>query len=638
MAIYHLHANIGSKARLQSAVAKVAYVTRSGKYDGDLDQLLHVEHNHFPKCADSPDAFWRAVDQFERANGRLFYEVEVALPADLNLDAQRQLAHDFAEYLSSKMPSKDDARVDHGQLPYSMAIHKGHDERNPHAHIVLHERALDDTKTSLEHYFARATPKQPELGGVQKSLAFDGKQALLDVRAEWELKVNIALERAGVSQRVDCRSFEDRGIEREPQIHLGHNVTALERAGFQTQRGDELRAIIERNAQRDLANELEAQTKRDYLEQRSQHLEPSSRTPHSAQPVDPEPGRAAPQRADGRADLADTLPQDLHRRLDQDRSTDHPQREDARTGARSSSEQALHLEQRTQRPDRDEQARALQVTRQTQQVIGLKRDPEQTLPLASDHTRQLEADRRLHLDRNPGLVEPVRTDVLLHPKDELGLHHRDHGELQGDEAQRHVREGVDHLPQQPDPGTSQSHRIDGPSDAAPEHTRAVSDHNADEQRRLELQRQLDAQQLHRQEQQKERETKAIDYHVQRAHELAKRDGLKLATSFEGNVAKCIDTNGHKIFVIEDTERKLYAVAVDPKHVSVEASLNLEKKPRLTAQLQDNLPSLDDRVYVFSRPEHVELASGYPEAKRNLERLEKEQEKQKSRSRGSDFEM
>jgi hypothetical protein len=638
VAIYHLHANIGSKAKLQSAVAKVAYVTRSGKYDGDLDQLLHVEHNHFPKCADSPDAFWRAVDQFERANGRLFYEVEVALPAELNLDAQRQLAHDFAEYLSSKMPSKDNARVDHGQLPYSMAIHKGHDERNPHAHIVLHERAQDDTKTSLEHYFARATPKQPELGGVQKSLAFDGKQALLDVRAEWELKVNIALERAGVSQRVDCRSFEDRGIEREPQIHLGHNVTALERAGFQTQRGDELRAIIERNAQRDLANELQAQTKRDYLEQRSQHLEPSSRTPHSAQRLDPEPRRAAPQRADGRADLADTLPQDLHRRLDQDRSTDHPQREDARTGARSSSEQALHLEQRTQRPDRDEQARALQVTRQTQQIIGPEREPEQTIPLASDHTRQLEADRLRHLERHLDPVDSVRPDVLLHPKDELSLRHDDQREFSDHRHGSQARQDLAQLSSQPPQGASRSPLLDDPGQPPSEQSPPVPDHAAAEQRRLELQRQLDAQQLHRQEQQKERETKAVDYHVQRAHELAKRDGFKLATGFEGSVAKCIDTNGHKIFVIEDAERKLYAVAVDPKHVSVEAALDSEKKPRLTAKQQDHSPSLDDRVYVVSRADQVELASGYPEAKRNLERLEKEQEKQKAKSRGSDFEM
>ena len=78
--------------------------------------------------------------------------------------------------------------------------------------------------------------------------------------------------------------------------------------------------------------------------------------------------------------------------------------------------------------------------------------------------------------------------------------------------------------------------------------------------------------------------------------------------------------------------------MDPKHVSVEATLDSEKKPRLTSQRQDHSPSLDDRVYVVSRANQVELASGYPEAKRNLERLEKQQEKQKARSRGSDFEM
>lgn len=227
MAIYHLHASIGSKARGQSASAKMDYISRSGKYDGDQDQLLHLEHNHLPKWAADADHFWGCVDQFERHNGRLFYEVEVALPKELGLDQQHELAHDFAEYLSSKLPSKELARCDEAQLTYSLAIHRGHRDLNPHAHIVLHERANDPSRESPEHYFARASSKNPEAGGVPKSLAFDGKQALLDVRAEWELKANHALDLAGHKQHIDHRSFEDRGIDREPQIHLGHTVTRL---------------------------------------------------------------------------------------------------------------------------------------------------------------------------------------------------------------------------------------------------------------------------------------------------------------------------------------------------------------------------------------------------------------------------
>jgi hypothetical protein len=57
-----------------------------------------------------------------------------------------------------------------------------------------------------------------------------------------------------------------------------------------------------------------------------------------------------------------------------------------------------------------------------------------------------------------------------------------------------------------------------------------------------------------------------------------------------------------------------------------------------AKQLDRLPDQDDRVYVAKRADCTELASGYSEATRSLKALEKEHEKQKARSRGSDFEL
>lgn len=636
LAIYHLHASIGSKARGQSASAKVDYISRAGKYDGELDQVLHLEHNHLPKWAESADHFWDCVDQFERHNGRLFYEVEVALPKELDLDEQRELAHDFAEYLSSKLPSKDDARSDCAELTYSLAIHRGHQDNNPHAHIVLHERAADPSKDSPEHYFARANTKDPDIGGVPKSLAFDGKQALLDVRAEWELKVNHALERAGHEQRVDHRSFEDRGIDREPQIHLGHTVTALERSGIQTERGDELRAILERNAER----ELLALTKELHDARRLQDLELDPRTPRGPEPVDPEPGRSAPQRADGRADLADTL-SDVQRRFPgQDISPGSTEREESRTPAQDPDDgpqrrdHALQDDPRT--PLRDHQGPDAQAPEHPSQSSRSAREAEPTLPVGRDHSEQLEADRRSELDRLPRTLESVRTDVLLHPKDEQQLRHHDLGAGRDPQHGGQPRQDLDSLPSQSAQGAGRSPVLDGPQQPSTDQPSPVSDdHAAEQQRREQLQQQLEEQRQQREQQQKEREKKAVDYHVDRAHELAKRDGFQLGDRFEGQITKRIDTHGHSICVIEDQQRKLYAVVVDPKHLSLEAVHEQQAAPRIVATKLEHAPEQGERVLVVKRDDHTELAVGYPQATQKLKELEKAHELALARERDRD---
>jgi len=58
-------------------------------------------------------------------------------------------------------------------------------------------------------------------------------------------------------QRIDCRSYKERGIEQEPSIHMGVAATAMERKGITTRKGDINRAIKQDNKQIDeLENEI----------------------------------------------------------------------------------------------------------------------------------------------------------------------------------------------------------------------------------------------------------------------------------------------------------------------------------------------------------------------------------------------
>lgn len=56
------------------------------------------------------------------------------------------------------------------------------------------------------------------------------KDALQAWRRDWEDRCNTALEAAGTEERVDCRSYEERGIGKVPQRHLGPRRAAMERA------------------------------------------------------------------------------------------------------------------------------------------------------------------------------------------------------------------------------------------------------------------------------------------------------------------------------------------------------------------------------------------------------------------------
>ena len=156
MAIYHLTVKTGSRYGGQSALAKSEYIERKGKYERQDDERAHRESDNMPEWAEeNTRSYWEAADEHERANGRLFREVEFALPRELNEGDQVELAREFA----SKLTSAGGER-----LPYTLAVHRGKGE-NPHAHLMISERANDGIERSREQWFKRYNSKEPEKGG-----------------------------------------------------------------------------------------------------------------------------------------------------------------------------------------------------------------------------------------------------------------------------------------------------------------------------------------------------------------------------------------------------------------------------------------------------------------------------------------
>ena len=212
-AIYHLNVRTGTRSKGQSARAAAAYIQREAEYGRDretADELLYTASGHMPTWAEAePTAYWDAADLHERANGRLFKRVEVALPTALSAAEQRELAVGFARHLT-----------DGEQLPYTLAIHAG-EGTNPHCHLLISERTNDGLERSAEQWFRRYNPDHPEQGGARKTTALHPKAWLTETREAWAEQTNQALERAGHEIRIDHRSLEAQGIERLPSLHLG---------------------------------------------------------------------------------------------------------------------------------------------------------------------------------------------------------------------------------------------------------------------------------------------------------------------------------------------------------------------------------------------------------------------------------
>ena len=153
---------------------------------------------------DDPGAYWEAADEHERANGRLYSEVQFALPKEFGEAERRELAVEFAERVCSQE-----------RLPYTLAIHRGGANReNPHAHLMFSERGHDGIERDAEQWFRRYNRKAPEKGGARKSRAAKAGDWLEKTRKAWEQTANRALERAGRAERIDGRSLADCGTKR----------------------------------------------------------------------------------------------------------------------------------------------------------------------------------------------------------------------------------------------------------------------------------------------------------------------------------------------------------------------------------------------------------------------------------------
>ena len=248
MAIYHCSVSVLARADGKSAVAAAAYRAGERLEDHRLGQAFDYRAKGgitfceilLPKGA--PERFqkreilWNEAEGSEvRRNARTARECRIALPHELTSDERIELAREFADALSERY-----------RVAVDMAVHApddGGDDRNWHAHLLFTTREIDESG------FGAKTRRLDDRR--------QGEIEIRHIRALWREHANRALDRAGLEVRLDERSYEERGLDITPTVHLGPFVEGLERQGTETRLGD-----LNREAAADWANRIVEQITR----------------------------------------------------------------------------------------------------------------------------------------------------------------------------------------------------------------------------------------------------------------------------------------------------------------------------------------------------------------------------------------
>lgn len=315
MAIYHLEAKVISRGIGRSAVAASAYMSCSkiyNEYDGmqhdyTRKQGLVYEQVFLPPQAPTEwkdrSILWNAVEETEKTkDSRLAREFVVSLPVELSKEQSISL---ISEYV------KDNFVAD--GMCADVCIHDT-DGHNPHAHIMLTVRPLDENgkwqaKTQKEYLCKRSDeergftadefktaqadgwekqyqyfvgkkkiympPFEAEKQGYERvskypkstrygrqnpiSERWNSEEQLQLWRKNWADIANRFLEQAQSESRIDHRSHKERGIDEQPTIYEGISARIIEKKGGVSERCELNRQI---KADNKLLREIKTNIKR----------------------------------------------------------------------------------------------------------------------------------------------------------------------------------------------------------------------------------------------------------------------------------------------------------------------------------------------------------------------------------------
>jgi ATP-dependent exoDNAse (exonuclease V) alpha subunit len=290
MAVYFLNIKTFGRANGSSAASAASYRAgerirdeRTGKtYDhSERQDVMHKEIVLPAKFADEEMAWardraslWNAAESAEtRKNARVAREYLVALPVELSPPQRVSLVKGFSQELSDRYGFAVDFAI-HAPREFP-----GSDPRNFHAHLLTTTREVTFTGLGAKTTFDMSDGNRRKLG-LEPAI-----NELLHVRARWATFTNEALQEAHIAARVDHRTLEAQGIDREPRPQIPRAAFEMERHGY--------RSVVADRMREEYQVRLQARQQRVAGREPPNTAEPAGSERSAAEPTG---GRPAPKR------------------------------------------------------------------------------------------------------------------------------------------------------------------------------------------------------------------------------------------------------------------------------------------------------------------------------------------------------
>ena len=243
----HNEITIVQRSQRQSAVAAAAYQSGEKLFCEYDQQVKHypekrgIVHNEILLPANAPPEYadrntlWNAAEAVEKQwNSQLARRWVLTIPREIPPDQYAVLVREFCQ---QQFVSKG--------MIVDFAIHDPHPPgHNPHAHVLLTMRAIDEhgkwLPKSRKVYDLDESGERIKLpSGRWKSHKEDtvdwNDQKYCEIwRHEWEVIQNRYLEANDRPERVDLRSYARQGLDIIPTVHEGAAVQQMEKRGIQT--------------------------------------------------------------------------------------------------------------------------------------------------------------------------------------------------------------------------------------------------------------------------------------------------------------------------------------------------------------------------------------------------------------------
>jgi ATP-dependent exoDNAse (exonuclease V) alpha subunit len=237
VAIYHLSVKSVSRAEGRSATAAAAYRAGELVHDHQTGQVFDYSRRYGVEHAEivlstaaakqdinwprSRQDLWNAAEHAERRkDARIAREYEIALPKEFSRSERLALTRAFAQEIADRY-----------QCAVDLAIHRPHREgdiRNYHAHLLATTRQVTPkglgAKTEVE--WSNTDRRRHGLPSASEEMTL--------IRSRWAEIANEHLLAHGHQARIDHRTLEAQGIDREPTVHIGPTVSEMRKRGVET--------------------------------------------------------------------------------------------------------------------------------------------------------------------------------------------------------------------------------------------------------------------------------------------------------------------------------------------------------------------------------------------------------------------